>query len=344
VRASLESRALPRPLNRFSRPARAYAAPALGVVLLCASLAESIPFSFPYPFTYVPIPSVYQQMADDPVPGLVLTLPVYPKGQDMFYQTIHHRGLVTGYPIRTTYTMIRTFENIPDVSLFDWPDTVQANDPVADTQGELHDIFPLQETLLQGLQADHIRYVVLRADTTGSTGLAFPPIEPWMRPYLDQRLGKPFYDNGAYGLTVWQIPQAPVDPDLTQFTMGIGWMPGLQIADSQVVRRVLQDAELDVTVPTATSAHLILTAMSVDTPQAMAVTVNGAVLKTVDFTTPGVLQTIDLGVATLHAGQNVLHFAGTQHCAYAASGYPPTLDPRCLDFQVSSLQLQTANP
>ncbi|HEY2593208.1 MAG TPA: hypothetical protein VGK33_04840, partial [Chloroflexota bacterium] len=323
---------------------RRAAVPAVGVVLICASLAESIPFSFPYPFTYVPIPPVYQQMADDPVPGLVLTLPVYPKGQDMFYQTITHRGLVTGYPIRTTYPMIRTFENIPDVSLFDWPDTIQANDPAAANQGQLHDVFPLQETLLQGLQANTIRYVVLRADTTGSTGLAFPPIEPWMRPYLERALGAPFYGSSAYGLWVWRIPQAAVDPNVVRFAMGDGWMPGLQVGDNQVERRILQDAELDITVPVATTTDLIVTAMSVKIPRHMVVSVNGAPLKTVDLATPGDMQTVDLGATTLHAGKNVLHFADTQECVDPGANYPHTLDPNCLSFELASLQMPGVTP
>jgi hypothetical protein len=320
------------------------AVPALGVVVICASLAESIPFSFPYPFTYAPIPPVFQQMADDPVPGLVLTLPVYPKGQDMFYQTITHRGLVTGYPIRTTYPMIRTFENIPGVSLFDWPDTVQANDPAADDQGELHDVFPLRETMLQGLQANGIRYVVLRADTTGPTGRAFPAILPWMRPYLERALGNPFYGSSAYGLWVWRIPRAAADPGVIRFAMGDGWMPGLQVGDNQVERRILQDGELDVTVPVATTTDLVITAMSVTIPRHMAVSVNGSLLKTVDLATPGTMQTVDLGVTTLRAGKNVLHFADTQECVDPGASYPHTLDPKCISFEVASLQMPDVTP
>jgi hypothetical protein len=318
---------------------RLAALPALCALLIAGSLAENIQFGFPYPFTHIAIPPLYQQMADEPVPGLVLTLPIYPHGSDMFYQTIHHRGLVTGYPIRTTYPMIRTFENIPGVSLFDWPDTFMTGDPIADDQGFLHDIFPQQETLLQGLQANHIRYVVLRADTTGAAGVAFPPIEPWMRPYLEQALGAPFYDSSAFGVTAWRIPQVATAPNLTHFVMGDGWMPGLQIADNQMTRRILQDAELDVYLPKTLTTDLSLAAMAVSMPRSMVVSVNGSVAKVVDFTSPGVLQTVDIGTVTLHAGENVLHFASTQQCVDLAANYPPTLDPTCLAFHVSSIQM-----
>jgi hypothetical protein len=319
-----------------------WATPLLGALVIGASLAESIQFAIPYPFTQVAIPPVYQMMADDPAPGLVLSLPIYPHGSDMFYQTITHRGLVTGYPIRTTYTMIRTFENIPGVSLFDWPDTRFTDDPQAGAEGRLHDIFsmPGSETLLQGLQANHVRYVVLRADTTGPSGQAFPPIEPWMRPFLEAQLGTPFYDSSRYGITVWRIPQEAVAPDVTRFVLGDGWMPGLQVANDQDVRRILQDAELDVYVPQATTATLRITALAVATPHTMTVTVNGSTLTTVDFTTPGAFQTVDLGVAMLHAGKNVLHFASAQQCVDPSANYPLTFDPTCRAFEVSALRIE----
>src|SRR5260370_9254970 len=99
-------------------------------------------------------------MAADPVPGLVLTLPVYPRGTDLVYQTIHHRGLVGGYPVRTSYSMIRSFENVPYVSLFDWSDSAVASDPFAADENALHDIFPLPESFKQGLQEYGIRYII----------------------------------------------------------------------------------------------------------------------------------------------------------------------------------------
>jgi hypothetical protein len=314
---------------------------AVGVLVICASLAENIQFAFPYPYAYVAVPSVYQQMASDPVPGYVLTLPVYPKGLDQYYQTIYHRGLVTGYPIRTTFPMIRTFENIPEVSLFDWPDSAVANDTYADTYGELHDVFPLQETLLQGLQENHIRYVLLRADTTGFTGKVFPPIQPWMKPLLEQQLGGPLYDNATEGLTVWRVAPGTVDSNVTRFKMGDGWMPGLKVVNGEVVRGILQDGELDVSVPQATTQHLTLTALSHGRPRSMAVSVNGTVIKTIDFTQPNQFLTTDLGVVTLHAGENVLHFAGTQACIDPGATFPATLDAQCLLFQVAALHMDT---
>lgn len=312
---------------------------AVGVVVICASLAESIQFAVPYPFTHVPVPAVYEQMAADPVPGLVLTLPIYPKGLDMYYQTIYHRGLVTGYPIRTTFTMERTFENIPGVSLFDWPDSWAPKDPYANVDGDLRDVFPLQETLLQGLQRNHIRYVVLRYDTTGLTQPFFPQVLPWMKPWLEQQLGAPFYDDSAQQLTVWRIDPAPVDPTVTRITMGDGWLPGLKIYNGEIVRGILQDAQLTISVPQATTVDLTLTATAVGGPQTMAVSINGSVVKALALDQPGIFQTMDLGVVQLHAGDNVLHFAGTQRCVDPGANFPATLNPNCLMFQVAALQM-----
>lgn len=326
------------------RRAGVLAVPALGALVICASLAESIQFSVPYPFTHVPVPVVYEQMAADPVPGLVLTLPIYPKGLDMYYQTIYHRGLVTGYPIRTTFTMERTFENIPGVSFFDWPDSAPPKDPTADADGELHDIFPLQETLLQGLQANHIRYVVLRYDTTGLKPPFFPPVLPWMKPWLEQQLGTPFYDNSAENLTVWRIDPAPLDPALTRFTMGVGWLPGLKVYQGQIVRGIAQDAQLTISVPQAMTARMVLRVAAVDAPRTLAVSLNGVVVRTQALDPPDAFQSVDLGVVQLHAGDNVLHFADTQPCVDPGATYPATLDPTCLAFRMASLQMLPAQP
>jgi hypothetical protein len=312
---------------------------AVGVLVICASLTENIQFAFPYPFAYVPVPAVYYQMAADPVPGLVLTLPVLGEGLDMYYQTIYQRGLVEGRPIRESYTMIRTFENIPEVSLLDRYDGNVAGDAHADTDGELHDVFPLQETMLQGLQENHIRYVVLRSDTTGFTGKVFPPIQPWMKPFLEQQLGMPFYNNAAEGLTVWRIPPGALDPNVTRFRMGAGWMPGLKVVKGTVARGILDDGELDVYVPRATTEHLSLTALSHGLPRSMAVSVNGKVVATIDFTQPNQFQTTDLGTVTLHAGENVLHFAATRACVDPGATFPATLDAQCLLFQVAALHM-----
>ncbi len=90
-----------------------------------------------------------------------------------------------------------------------------------------------------------------------------------MRPYLERALGAPFYGSSAYGLVGLAHPPGRGGPDVIRFAMGDGWMPGLQVGDNQVERRILQDAELDVTVPVATTTDLIITAMSVKIPRHM---------------------------------------------------------------------------
>jgi hypothetical protein len=303
----------------------------LGVLLMAASLIEHIQFSFPYPTTPEHVPSIYAQMAADPVPGLVLTVPVYPRGLEMFYQTIHHRGIVTGNPIRTTYPMIRSFENIPYVSLFDWPDSAAANDPAAAEKGQLHDIFPLTESLKQGLQEYGIRYLVLRT-------AEFPPIEPWMRPLLVAQLGAPAYDNAGEGTTVWRVDPGAVDPQIFRFKLGPGWRPGLRVHNDTVVRVVLQEAQLFVIAPRDGPQHLRLS-VSAASPRTMVVSVNGTQVATGSFAQAGVFQTVDLGIVPLHAGQNVLDIRSAQPCTVRNSTIPPTLNPDCNAFEVAQVDV-----
>ena len=308
----------------------------LGILLMGASLAENIQFSFPYPITPIQVPAIYHEMAADPVPGLVLTLPVYFRGDDMFYQTIHHRGIVTGYPIRASYPMMQSVEDVPYVSLFDWPNSTVANNPSADLEGQLHDIFPLTETFKQGLQHYGIRYVVLRTDL-------FPPVttEPWMRPFLIQQLGAPIYDNSAEHTTAWRIEPGTVDPNLYQFTLGPGWRPGLREIDGSLARIVLQDAQIQINAPQAAQQHLVIIASAAGAARTMAVSLNGTVLKAAAFTQPDAAQTIDLGVVPLHAGENVLEMKSVQPCASPTPGIAlPTLDPNCAAFYVSQIQMQ----
>lgn len=309
----------------------------LGIVLMAASLAENIQFGIPYPITPIHVPAIYQEMAADPVPGLVLTLPVYFRGDDMYYQTIHHRGIVTGYPIRASYPMMQSVEDIPYVSLFDWPNSSIANDPSADVEGRLHDIFPLTETFKQGLQQYGIRYVVLRTDLN-------PPVatQPWMRPFLIQQLGAPIYDSSADHTTAWRIEPGAVDPNRYQFTLGPGWQPGLRVRNNNLIRTVLQDAQVYISAPRAATEHLLITASAAAAPHTMVISLNGAIINTTAFAHTDVAQTVDLGTVTLHAGQNVLEMKSVQPCATPIPGIAvPTLDPNCAAFDVSQIEMST---
>jgi hypothetical protein len=71
----------------------------------------------------------------------------------------------------------------------------------------------------------------------------------------------------------------------------------------------------------------------------MAISLNGTTLKTAPFAQPFQYMTVDLGTVSLHAGENVLHFANTQACAeHVNTTFPATLDPLCVKFLVSSVQ------
>src|SRR5258706_3409639 len=280
--------------------------------------------------TTIHLPAVYAQMGEDQVPGLVLTLPTYPRGSDMFFQTIHHRRIVAGYPIRATYSMIRSVENIPYASLFDWPNSAQANDPAAGDEGRLHDIYQYTETFKQGLQEYGIRYVVLLT-------AASPPVEPWMRPLLVNQLGTPFYDNVAEGVIVWRIDPGAQDSQIYHFKLGSGWRPGLRILNGTVVRYVLQDALLNIVSPQTALQHIVVTASAVGGSRTMLVSVNGVQVMTADFALPDTFQSVDLGMVALHAGLNVLEVRSAQPCAKTTVNIPPTLNPDCNVFDVAQV-------
>jgi hypothetical protein len=309
----------------------------LGILVMLTSLAENIQFGFPYPITSIHVPALYTEMGADPVPGLVLDLPVYPRGTDHFYQTIHHRALVGGYAIRESYPMALTIDNVPYLSLLDSSHGNVAHDPNAPSDVGLHDIFPLQQTFLQGLQRGHIRYVVLHAVHPVPRPW---PVFPWMRDFLNQQLGTPIYDNSSEGLTAWRIDPGTPAPPSYRFVLGNGWIPGLEIADHHLVRMVQQDAHLFIDVPKAGSYHLSLEASAVLKPRTMVVNLNSALIQTVRLSQLGVPQTIDLGDVVLHPGENVLLIhVGDGGCVVPFEVNPSDPDPRCYGFGVEQVQM-----
>jgi hypothetical protein len=273
-------------------------------------------------------------MAADPVPGLVLDLPVDPRGSELFSQTIHHRGMVGGYPIRISDQMARTIDNVRYLTVMDSTRGAIAHDPNAPADVGLRDILPLQESFAQGLQRFGIRYVVLHTDWT------YPPVYPWMRDFVEQNLGAPVYVSAGEGLVVWRVEPATEAPNVYRFTFGDGWIPGIGIfGHHQLTRMVEQDAHLEIRAPSAGIHQITIQAYAAFLPRTMVVSVNGLVVAMLHFDRPGVVKTVDLGKVELKQGANELLIHSVDGCARESDLNPHSIDYRCRSFGVTQLAI-----
>jgi hypothetical protein len=315
---------------------------------MASSLAEHIQFSLPFPSTTVHVPAVYYQMAADPTPGLVLSLPIYPRGSDEYYQTIHHRGLVGGYDNRVSLPMIRSIENVPYLSFLDPNDGPIATDPRAPELIALGDIYPLAVTFKQGLEERGVRYVVF-TQPVAPTNPAYPTLDPqypldvkpWMRAFLLQQLGTPVYDDSTEGVTAWRLDPAPPAPGLVRFSMGMGWLPGLSAtSDGHLVRYVEQDGQLLIDAPQAGPLDLTVTAFAEGAPRTMLVSLNGRAVLTHRFAGARQPETLDLGMLQLTAGNNTLQLHSLGGCPAYSQTDPQYSDLRC--FAIVQVQPKVA--
>ncbi len=306
---------------------------ALTVAAMALSLGEHTLYAFPYPTSVIPLPPVYAQMAADPVPGAVLDLPVDPRGADEYYQTIHHRLLIGGYVERISDAMARTIENIPYLSLFYSTHSALAHDPNTPSDVGLRDIYPLQETLLQGLQAVHVRYVLLHTD------VSYQPVYPWMVDFLNQSLGAPIFANAADALMVWRIEPSGTTPNVYRFALGSGWVPGTGIDGHNLYRVAEQDAQLTIQAPQAGTHDLTMRVRPDFKGRTMVVSLNGNTVGTVVLSQVGVFQTVDLGNIALNAGNNLLQIHSVNGCTVESDIDPQSTDTRCRSFDVAQVAL-----
>ena len=307
------------------------------VVAMGASLAEHIQFAFPFPSSPVHIPAIYYQMAADPTPGYVLSLPLFPRGSDQYFQTIHHRPLIGGYVERESLPMVRSIENVPYLSFLYPFDSPIAKDPAAPNLVSLGDVYPITVTFKQGLEEAGVRYVVYQSRDI------FSDIDkPWMRGFLVQQLGTPMYDNANEGVTAWRLDpgsSTASSSSVYRFTMGAGWLPGLLATTDKthLLRYIQQDAQLIINAPQTGPLHLTLTAFSQGIPRTLVLRLNGQVILTHQFTLALQMETLDLGYLFLKQGSNVLELHSIEGCPANSTPGGGSSDQPC--FGVSQLQM-----
>lgn len=301
-------------------------------VLLVASLAENLAWSFPYPSKEMVVPGVYNLIAADPQPGLVLELPdLLPStGAYMFYQTVHHKPIVNGYPPRTTESMIRSVENLPYMSAFMYPQL--AGNPAAYRQ----DIYPYNTEFKAALQEKGITYVVLHPHA------AFTNQDyATMQSFLRQQLGPPVYDNPAEKVIGWYVAPVPVAPsNANRFTRGTGWLlQRLNFDGNNLERYVSQDGQLLIDAPAAGPQTLSLVARPFYKPLTLELRLNGKVVETVNLAQPGQSQALSFKPLVFEKGRNVLEIHSVEGCQPRYLYVEDSRDPDCYAFGIQQVRL-----
>ncbi|MEI7556063.1 hypothetical protein [Candidatus Chlorohelix sp.] len=297
-----------------------YFASMLAALVMSLSLVEHLPYSFPFPTTEIPNPALYQIMAEDKEPGKVLDLPVYPYAKYQYYQTLHHRPIVTGYLSRITiqaWDSVETLPNLPQLYSDKWysfPDLIQ------------REIYPVEEGFKDGLQQNNIRYVVLHRNNGEA-------IYPKLHEFLLEKLGAPFYDNNQEGLDAWRIePSVPPSPEKFRFRLVSGWAYGeMTLKDGVVERPVLQSGILSLYSPNEITRSMSIQIRPFDEPKTIQVLLNGAVVATVKAEQPLHLYTIDLKNLPLQKGDNSLEIVSLDACHIYNNGV-------CRSFGVRNVQ------
>ena len=301
------------------------------VLLLGFSLGSNILWGFPYPDARVQMPDLYRQIGADHEPSLLLDLPLLPSGAFQFYQTMHEKALVYGYVPRLTPRMVASVHNVPYLAQFA---------PVGDgthlnlntTQGDVVNSGGFKEVMRQ----NRIKYVVMHQVVDAQSYAQ-------MRAFLLQQLGAPFYDNGAEGLTAWRIPlDAPQAATAYYETLGVGWLPGVQLRDGLPERDMEQDGQIVITAPAAGAAMLSLLATPILKPLTIEVRVNGRAVTTVALGAGGVTQAVNIDRVPLLAGRNTIELHAIEGCV-RPSDISTSPDTRCFSIGVQQIQV-TATP
>jgi hypothetical protein len=302
--------------------------------LLLASLAEHLAWSFPLPSQAVPIPAIYSRIAADPENGLVLDLPDRQPspGSYMFYQTIHHKLIVGGYPPRTSDRMITSMENLPYLVPFIYPQL--AGNPAAYGQ----DIYPYNIDFKAALQEKKITYVILHQHE------AFNPADfEVMLGFLRAQLGVPVYDSPAEKVIAWHVASnpAPAQPSASyRFSRGTGWLTHrINFDNSSLERIVSQDGQLLVQAPAAGSQVLQLVARPYFKPLSLELRLNGQVVDTVRLNSPGKVQTVTFKPLTLNQGRNIIEMHSVEGCQPRYLYVPESRDPDCYSFGIQQIRL-----
>ena|GEM_PF-775011 len=307
----------------------------LNVLLLAIlgfSLIEQAYVSLPYPSSQVKIPSLYYQMVQDKIDGLVLNLPDIPlRGSDLFFQTIHNRPLVGAYAPRISDRMITSMQNLPYTGSFY---NIELAGTAAAQQG---DIFPV-ESMLQGLQRNKVRYVVLHDDQSVKSEKM-----EWMKNFLNNNLGNPFYNNIEERLMAWQIKSnSSLDNSAFHYKLGDGWVGLLQAKKGVLEREVVQDGQLIISSPEVGLQTINISALALLKPLTMEIRLNGKLIQTIKMDTPGKVINITLESTNLNVGDNLLEFHSREGCSIPKELDPKNSDNKCYSFGIR--QVQVTNP
>ena len=237
--------------------------------------------------------------------------------------------------------MLASITNIPYLAEF----KLLLNDKAAEAQGE---IYPTKLSFKQGLQENHVRYVILRRSFD-------PPFyNPVLGPvvfdqatydnlnrFLQTDLGQPFYQSDTEGIIAWRIETAP-PPDSTryQFKLGPGWAIGMNLYQAKIERLVEQKGQLIINAPQTTKQILRFNATSYFKPMTLQVRLNGVLVNITHFDQPSQTQMIDLGQIELKAGQNSLEFDAPEGCSRPSTFNDQISDTRCYSFGIGQLEMK----
>ena len=170
------------------------------VVLVVAILDTSL-WGTPYPSKPVDVPALYHQIASDPDNVILLNLPLSPQESHQFLQTVHGKRLPFAFVSRITPSMQRSLNAVPELRSF-WVTNGSSEHLVGfrkDWQvrgATLRD--PPSPHFKTNLQSKKIRYVVMHHTDNEDS-------QTWMKAYLLESLGDPFYDNTAERVTAWCV-------------------------------------------------------------------------------------------------------------------------------------------
>jgi hypothetical protein len=314
------------------------ALPLMAAILMLIALLESAIFPWPVPTAEAAIPDIYQQIAAEPGDFLVMELPLAPLSAPLYYQTVHHKPLVGGYPSRISNRMSLSFDQVPYLSIFNPAESSALMDGSA-ANGP-YDIFPVDISFKTALQQNNIRYVVLRDYPGGHRFFR------WMRPFVEKNLGAPIWINADNTLVAWRIEpvnQAPLAlaPGSYRYRLGYGWNAGLgRGEDGQLLRLVEQDGKLQIEAGSAGAAMLHVKITPYIRPQQIEVRLNGQIVGKIDGSKEWKTVEVNLPDLPLKAGLNRLELHSSAGCLVASDYIPNSPDHRCISFAVQNLELK----
>jgi len=311
--------------------------------LMLLGVLESFVQPWPLPMSEAHIPEIYHQIAAEAGDFLVMELPLGPYSLPLYYQTIHQKPLVGGYPSRISNRMTLSFDQSPYLGMFNPAESSAIMDGSA-AQLPNPDIFTLEVGFKQTLQDDNIRYVILRNFQSGRRFFA------WMRPYLEKQLGPASYKEndtpGADTLLVWKVEPgskvAAVAPGQVRIRLGDGWNAGLgKGEDGKLQRLVQQNAGLRLEVAQDTTVRLSLSFTPIIRPQTLNVLINGR--GSSSLVVEGKKEWVSTPASfelQLKKGQNLVELNSAQGCLIAGDYIPNSPDRRCISFAIQDIKVE----